>query len=328
MDAPPTGSELVPIDPTPTIPALPKVAPSDLYAALLAEARVATTEKGRKQDVAELARFLGMKPGPACTALVIGGAGQAAAIATAFRAHLLGRGLAAATVNRRLSTVRRVATLAHRFGLIDWMLLVDGLKVESYRDTRGPGRAGWLALLRRAEWAAGRSDQGKRDVCIVRLLHDHGLRRAEVTGLDRADLDLDAGRLMVLGKGKTEKSPMTVNNKTTLALAEWIRVRGDEPGPLFHRLDRARGDGPPGRLDGDSIAALVRELGNGARVKGRVRPHGLRHQGITRVLELTNGNIDAAQKFARHADPKTTQRYNDNRSDVAGEMARLLGDDA
>ncbi len=49
---------------------------------------------------------------------------------------------------------------------------------------------------------------------------------------------------------------------------------------------------------------------------------------MTRILELTGGNIDAAQKFARHADPKTTQKYNDNRKDVAGDMARLLGEDA
>ena len=35
----------------------------------------------------------------------------------------------------------------------------------------------------------------------------------------------------------------------------------------------------------------------------------------------------AAQKFARHSDPKTTMRYDDNRKDVAGQMARMLGDD-
>jgi integrase/recombinase XerC len=316
-------------DDAPGTEALPRVAPTDLYAALLADARVATTLRSRRQDVAELARFLRLEPGPACCALVALDAGQANTIATAFRAHLVGRGLAAATVNRRLSTVRRVAELARRFGLVDWSLTVDGLKVESYRDTHGPGRVGWIAMLRRAEWAAGRSDKGRRDLCILRLLHDHGLRRAEVTGLDLADVDVDAGRLMVLGKDRAERSPITVNGPTALALAEWVRVRGLEPGPLFHRLDRASPrEGPPGRMDGDSIAGVVRQLAEGARVKGRVRPHGLRHQGITRILELTGGNIDAAQCFARHSDPKTTMKYNDNRADVAGEMARLLGDDA
>ncbi len=323
------GSELAPIAPIPvSLPELPRVARSDLYAALLADARKATTVRARVQDVADLARFLKLDLQWACEALIARGSGQANAIATAFRSHLIDRKLSPATVNRRLSTVRRIVELGRRFGLIDWTITVDGLKVETYRDTRGPGRTGWLALLKRAEWAAGRTDKGKRDVCILRLLHDHGLRRSEVTALELADWDPDTARLQVLGKGKASKSPISVNAPTALALATWAAARGPEPGPLFLRLDRARGNQGPKPLDGDSIAGIVGELAKGARIPRKVRPHGLRHQGITRILELTNGNIDAAQKFARHADPKTTQRYNDNRKDVAGEMAKLLGDDA
>lgn len=58
-----------------------------------------------------------------------------------------------------------------------------------------------------------------------------------------------------------------------------------------------------------------------------VRPHGLRRQSITRILELTNGDIHAAQMFARHITPKTTMGYDVKRQGIAGQMSRLVAED-
>jgi integrase/recombinase XerC len=318
-----------PAPPPPGLPDAPAVRPAEMFAALLADAKKPTTRRAREQDATDLARFLGA-PGPAeaCAAVVAGGAPRANAIATAYVRSMLDRELSPATINRRVSTVRRLCKLARRFAVIAWGVEVDTLKVDPYRDTTGPGRAGWLRLLDVAARAAGKTAKGRRDLAIVRLLHDQGLRRAEVTALDLADVDMAAGRLMVTGKGKGERSPMTINRPTTVALSRWLDDRGVEPGPLFVRLDRARPAGGLARLDGDALHLVVGALGRKAGLSREVKPHGLRHEAITRVLHLTNGNIDAAQKFGRHADPKTTQRYNDNRGDVAGDMARLLGDDS
>jgi integrase/recombinase XerC len=337
----PTAAALVPIPagPDPAPPAVaspPPVRPADLFAALLADARKPTTRRAREQDVGDLARFLRdggflgePDPSAACALLVSGDSARGNAIATAYRADLAARELSAATINRRLSTLRRVVKLGRRFGVIGWSIEVDSLESTPYRDTAGPGHTGWLRLLATAERAArSGTASGKRDLALIRLLHDLGLRRAEVAALDLAALDLAAGRLMVVGKGKTEPGPHKLNKPAALALADWIEARGPEPGPLFTRLDRARPRGELARLDGDAILEAVAALGEKAKLPGKVRPHGLRHEAVTRVLELTNGNIDAAQKFARHADPKTTQRYNDNRKDVAGDMAALLGRDA
>ena len=53
----------------------------------------------------------------------------------------------------------------------------------------------------------------------------------------------------------------------------------------------------------------------------------MRHQAISRVLDLTNGNVRAAQRYARHSKPETTLRYDDDRTDLAGDMAKLIGED-
>lgn len=325
----PLAAELLPaLSPSTSLPpAIPAVGPFDLYGALLADARKTTTCRARQQDATDLARFLGTAdPVAACALVVAGDAPQANAIATAYVRSMLDRKLSPATINRRVSTLRRLVKLARRFAVVAWSLEVESLRVEAFRDTTGPGRAGWLRIVDAATAAAARSAKGKRDLCIIRLLHDHGLRRAEVTALDLADWDADGGRLWILGKGKGDKAPIRVNKPATLALARWIDARGPAPGALFIRLDRAAGELQ--RLDGDALHLVVGELGRAAGLGRRVRPHGLRHEAVTRVLELTGGNIVAAQKFARHKDPKTTQKYNDNRSDVAGDMARLLGDDS
>ena len=308
---------------------VPNVRDLDLFGALLADARTEWTRRARVQDLSDLAKFLHLESADqACAAAIAGGAPRANAICAAYSAYMQDRGLGASTINRRLSSIRRLVKLARRYELVSWTLEVDALRVEGYRDTTGPGLDGWHRMLETATRLASRTARGKRDLALIRVLHDLGLRRSEARGLRLADLELDAGRLHVLGKGRTQRIPRTLNKPTLLALSRWVDVRGTEPGPLFTRMDKAR---PKGQelhsLNGESVRRIVNGLGRRAGLSRVVRPHGLRHQAITRILELTGGNLTAAQAFGRHADPKTTQKYNDNRTDVAGEMTRILGED-
>jgi integrase/recombinase XerC len=76
-----------------------------------------------------------------------------------------------------------------------------------------------------------------------------------------------------------------------------------------------------------TVNFVVRELAKRAGLTSPVRPHGLRHASITRALDLTNGDIRKVARFARHRDPKITLAYDDDRQDLAGSVARLVGDD-
>jgi integrase/recombinase XerC len=158
---------------------------------------------------------------------------------------------------------------------------------------------------------------------LLRLLYDLGLRRAEVVGLDVEDVNLVAETVAVLGKGRTQKVNLTVPPETRAALAEWLTVRGVPSGPLFTSLDRASCGR---RLSGMGLYLVVRQIGE--RVNLRVRPHGLRHAAITRALDLTGGDIRSVQKFSRHKDVRLLQRYDDNRQDLGGAVARQLAADA
>ena len=137
--------------PNSEISPLPRVGTRDLFAALLADSRSPHTRAGRDHDCRGFARFLGQAdPAAALALFVASGRANGNAIALAYRRSELDRGCAAATVNRRLATLRRAVRLARRFELIDWEIDIEDLRVVKRRDTRGPGDSGWRALWKAA----------------------------------------------------------------------------------------------------------------------------------------------------------------------------------
>lgn len=304
--------------------ALASIAPVDPVARLVTAflaGRNARTMRAYSQDLEDFRAFAGVGTVEAAAAALLGhGHGEANAAALAYKASLVERGLAAATVNRRLAALRSLVKLARVLGVVPWTLEVQNAKAQPYRDTRGPGRVGFRAML---EQLAGRDDRkARRDRAILRLLYDRGLRRGEVVSLDLEDVDLQTSTLAVLGKGRTAKEPLTIAAPTAAALAAWVEVRGDVPGPLFHPLDHAHAGAA--RLTGGGVYEIVRELGGAAGL--RVRPHGLRHAAITEALERTRGDLRAVQRFSRHRDLRLLLVYDDNREDLGGQVARLVAE--
>lgn len=306
--------------------AWPDVVGLDLVGAFLA-GRKPTTLDAYRRDLDDFARFLGVPTASAAAELLIGGtAGQANALALGYRADLMRRGLKTATIARRLASLRSMVKLARTLGRVAWSLEIAAPRVETYRDTTGPGDAGWRAVLDRAKAEASEgTPRAVRDLAIVRLLHDLALRRGEVASLDLADVDLESGTIAIIGKGRSDKETLSLPDPVRRDLAAWLAVRGDTPGPLFVRLDPAAE--APGRLAGDGIHKMIGALGKRAGLTKPLRPHGLRHQGVTRVLDRNGGDLRAAARFSRHRDIRTLSRYDDNRKDLGGQMARLISED-
>ena len=244
--------------------------------------------------------------------------GEANAMALAYKAHMTDRGLQAATINRRLAALRSLVKLANTLGLVSWTLAVENVKTQAYRDTRGPGLDGFKSILAAALAQPGA--KGRRDVALLHLMHDLGLRRGEAVQLDILDVDLTGDRISILGKGRSQKEYLTIPEPTKAALAAWIKIRGMQDGPLFPNFDRSKKGS--GRLTGAAVYYIVRRLGAASGLIAR--PHGLRHSAITAALDLTRGDVRAVQKFSRHRDVRVLSAYDDNRQDLAGDVARLV----
>lgn len=245
--------------------------------------------------------------------------GAANALILSYRNFLIEKKFAAATVNRRLAAIRSLVKLARMIGLVSWTLEIDGISQESYRDTQGPGAKGIRVML--SELENTKSVKAIRDRAILRLLFDVALRRAEVAALDLKDIDVTNRKIRILGKGRTAYEILTIPQKTAAALEAWIQVRGTNEGPLFLNYDRAH---KGNRLTGTSIYRMIRALGKKAGLT--VRPHGLRHAGITAALDATGGDVRRVQRFSRHRDVRTLTIYDDRRKDDAGEIACLISE--
>ena len=246
--------------------------------------------------------------------------GDANGLVLAWRNWMRDEGhLAPATINRRLAAISSMVKLGRTLGLIVWSLEVPHVKSARYRDTRGPGSA---AVHEMVHQTVGITEAAVRSRALQHLLYDLGLRRDEALSRDWTHFDSADHLLTVRRKGHTEDTLMHLPDPTFAALSELRLVRGiPSSGPIFVSVDRVH---PGHRLTGESARLIVRDAGKRAGIEKAVRPHGLRHAAITEVLEVTGGNVRAAQRFSGHADFKVLVRYDDNRADIQGEMADLI----
>lgn len=272
----------------------------------------AGTRKTYGYAVADFARWLGLGVDDTLAALV---SNQQSSFVTVgnYRAHLDDKGLAASTVSTRLAALRSFVAFCRRGGLVNWALEVRLPKKRSYRDTSGPGRE---AIFRMMELASGPTRP--RDRAMMALAYFQGLRVGEIVGIDRDDLDLDRRCVWIRGKGRVDKEKVTLTSTSVEECRRWDAVRADVK-PFFHNVD---GGHPRGRLTTRSVQRIVKALGGLA--GAQARPHGLRHTAITDALDATNGDIRKVQKFSRHRDPKVILAYDDDRRDLAGEVAGKL----
>jgi integrase/recombinase XerC len=284
--------------------------------------RSETTLRAYRRDLEDFRRFTRDATISAATErLLRGGRAVSHQLVLNYRARLMERGLQAATINRRIAALRSLVKMARLVGFVTWSLEVSGVRSEPYRDTRGPGRAAVALLFDAAAEADAR--RAARDQAILHLLYDLGLRRGELVALDVEDVDLDRSALAVRGKGRSEKSFLTLPAPTVAVLADWLSYRGGIPGPLFTNFDRARkGDG---RLTAGHVYKIVRGLGE--RVGVRAAPHGLRHTAITEACKAAQAagiGLDEVLDFSRHKDVKVLMLYRDRERNVQGQLAALI----
>ena len=306
------------------LPSPVSTTPSTLVDAFLARYS-STSRRVYDQALSDFARYVNRATPREAAVFLLGlPAGEANRAVLDYRSALQAAGKSPTTISVRLSALRALARLGRTLGVIDWSIEIPGPRAEPYRDTRGPGEAGVRRLLLALEERS--TPAGCRDLAAVRLLVDLALRRSEVVNLDLEHVDPAAGTVRVRAKGRHGRDVLTLPRTTRDALAAWIKVRGAEPGPLFLQLDNARdarsGATPKTRLSSWSLWRALRKLGEELGI--RITPHGLRHSSITRALDLTRGDLRAVQRFSRHRDVRTLTRYDDNREDLGGDVARRV----
>jgi site-specific recombinase XerD len=127
------------------------------------------------------------------------------------------------------------------------------------------------ALKRLFAVCAGSSFEARRDTALVTLLLDTGARRAEMTGITLDDVDLDLDVLVVLGKGRRERT-LPFGRRAGEALDRYLRARTRHKHAGLPWLWL----GQKGRLTDIGLRMMLRRRGAQAGLPG-LHAHQLRH---------------------------------------------------
>ncbi len=136
---------------------------------------------------------------------------------------------------------------------------------------------------------------------VIWLLATAGLRRAELCDLDLDSLSADGTELCILGKGNRERI-VPLPAQTQRILAEYIALRGDEPGPLI--LNRAGN-----RMGHTSLRRIfARLLRRAGLAEEGFSLHSMRHSYATMLVQA-GVDLGTIRDLLGHSDISVTSIY-------------------
>ncbi|WP_323101811.1 tyrosine-type recombinase/integrase [Intrasporangium sp. YIM S08009] len=210
------------------------------------------------------------------------------------------------------STVsRRIAVVAgfYRTCVIDAVLTRS--PAEHVRRPNVPTESPTLGLTHlqfEAMLATARTSANANDFALVTMLGLLGLRIFEACGADIEDLGEEHGHRVLRVHGKGDKVVLTPL-PPAVARAIDRAIDGRNSGPI---LRTSRGT----RMDRHCATRRLRRLAQAGGVHTeRMHPHMLRHTFVTTMLDA-GVDLRDVQIAARHADPRTTMRYDRARNNL------------
>ncbi len=152
----------------------------------------------------------------------------------------------------------------------------------------------------------GNSFIRERNLIIIEILKDTGLRESELIGLDIDDLYLECEKpyLKVLGKGfysKTDMDTVLLSYNAKIALEKWLMIRNSMTKNANKTALFVNTTGK--RMTEINLKKIFRQYSD-----GKIHPHMMRHLCGT-VLYYHTKDISFVQKQLRHASVNTTIKY-------------------
>ena len=229
-----------------------------------------------------------------------------------FLADGLRRGLAPATLARRLSALR---------ACFEYLVLEEGLASNPASRVSAPKIPKKLPAVMTAEetnrlvdgveYDSDRDrfpDKVVRDRLIFELLYGCGLRVSELVGLDLGDIDRAERWIDVRGKGRKERQ-VPYGGKASETLERYLAVRAKLKPPADMRaLFLHRWGGSLRRLTVRSVGMILKKYAKAFNGDPSLHPHSLRHAFATHLLS-EGADLRAIQELLGHASLSTTQRY-------------------
>ena len=227
-----------------------------------------------------------------------------------FRLYLESLGLAAGTINQRLAAVRRLAYEASDSGLLSPELAagirrVKGVKQLGFRTGNWLNREQARLLLEKSD---GNNLRSIRDVAMISILLGCGLRRAELSGLRKEDIQVRQGHWAIVdlvGKGKHVRTvPMPIWVKD--AVDRWQTAAAVATGRVFRAVSRHGTPWGTG-ISENVVWYVIRNCAQRLELD-HLAPHDLRRT-CAKLCHVNGGELEQIQFLLGHASVLTTERY-------------------
>jgi integrase/recombinase XerD len=264
------------------------------------------------RDLADFSAFLGPKGRPVATATTDDVRG--------YLGQLNRRGLASATVARRLSAIRQL----YRF------LYAEGRRPDDPAAIlEGPKRGRTVPkvlsiaevdrLLATARMVAEKADLSGPDRlravrlnCLIEVLYATGLRVSELVTLPAAAAERQARMLIVRGKGDKERM-VPLNEAAKQAMRDYLGLLAKANPQAVRPEAKSKwlfpSFGESGHLTRQHFARDLKALATVAGLRAdQVSPHVLRHAFASHLLH-NGADLRVVQTLLGHADISTTQIY-------------------
>jgi len=231
--------------------------------------------------------------------------------------------------NKILSALRGVLKAAWQMGKMDIVVYWEAVAVERVPGESLPAGRNILfeelaALMRVCEVDPG--PIGVRDAAMIAVLYTCGLRLSEVVALDLEDYNQAAESLDVrcregAGPKRGKERLVYPVDGALAALGDWLTLRGEEAGPLFHPI-RKGGAIQRRRMGTRAVWKRVKRRAEEAGIK-TLSPHDFRRTFIGDLLDA-KVDISTVARMAGHRRVETTARYDRRGEGVKRRAAERL----
>jgi len=143
-----------------------------------------------------------------------------------------------------------------------------------------------------------------RNVAMIELLFATGLRVSELCSLNTEYIDLDNGKILIMGKGSKERV-LQIGNKEVLSV---LRRYAKENAMLLRESGWFFVNRLSSRVSEQSVRFLIKRLCAKADIRQNITPHMFRHSFATLLLE-EDVDIRYIQRMLGHSSILTTQIY-------------------
>jgi site-specific recombinase XerD len=232
------------------------------------------------------------------------------AVVQRYAAELRAAGMAASSINQRLSAIRKLAMEAADNGALDQQI-AGGIRAVKGARREGRRTGNWLTREQAQDWLNApdvKTMRGRRDRALLAVLIGCGLRRAEAANLNFEHVQQRDGRWVLVDFiGKRDKiRSVPMPNWTKVAIDAWSNAAGIQVGLIFRAVnkgDRVTGAGITPQAIYNVIVGYAAELQH----KG-VAPHDLRRT-FAKLAHKGGAAIDQIQLSLGHESIQTTEEY-------------------